>query len=98
MSDTPRSSTDTLIRATRILAHDIRTDDGVANAALFEAAGRLEELQKQNDEMLMALKQIVLLVKSLPNEIFLTYDVLSQFLDVLNLIDKAEGRGSHEAP
>jgi hypothetical protein len=58
MSDTPRSSTDTLIRAVRILAHGIQTDDGVANAALFEAADRLEELQKRNDEMLELLHDV----------------------------------------
>lgn len=58
MSDTPRSSTDTLIRAVRILAHGIQTDDGVANAALFEAADRLEELKKQNDEMLELLHDV----------------------------------------
>ena len=38
-----RSSTDTLIAAMRILARDIPSDDGVANAAIADAAGRLEE-------------------------------------------------------
>ena len=33
-----------LIAAMYILARDIQTDDGVANAAIAEAAGRLEEL------------------------------------------------------
>ena len=37
-----RSSTDTLIKALRILASD--TGDGVAEAALLEAAERLQEL------------------------------------------------------
>jgi len=42
--NTPRSSTETLINALRVLAHDIETEDGVANAAISEAADRLEEL------------------------------------------------------
>lgn len=42
--NTPRSSTETLIKALRVLAHDIETEDGVANAAISEAADRLEEL------------------------------------------------------
>jgi chromosome segregation ATPase len=36
--------TPTLIRALRILARDIHSDDGVANEAISEAALRLEEL------------------------------------------------------
>jgi hypothetical protein len=42
--NTPRSSTETLIKALRVLAHDIKTEDGVANTAISEAADRLEEL------------------------------------------------------
>jgi hypothetical protein len=40
-----KSSTETLIAAMRILARDIRSTDGVANAAIREAAERMEELQ-----------------------------------------------------
>ena len=40
-----RSSTETLIAALRVLARDIQSDDGVANAAIAEAADRLEELE-----------------------------------------------------
>ena len=40
-----RSSTETLIAAMRILSRDIRSTDGVANAAIREAAERLAELQ-----------------------------------------------------
>jgi len=36
--------TQTLIRAMRILARDLPSDDGVANEAIAEAALRLEEL------------------------------------------------------
>jgi hypothetical protein len=39
-----RSSTETLIEALRILANEIQSEDGVANAAIAEAADRMEEL------------------------------------------------------
>ena len=42
-----RSSTETLIKAMRILAQDIQSEDGVANAAVAEAAQRLEEQQER---------------------------------------------------
>ena len=42
---TRKSSTETLIAAVRILARDIESGDGVANAAIAEAADRLAELQ-----------------------------------------------------
>lgn len=37
----------TLVAALRILAEDIQSDDGIANAAIFEAALRLEELSNE---------------------------------------------------
>ena len=39
-----RSTTETLIAAMRILSRDIRSTDGIANAAVAEAAERLAEL------------------------------------------------------
>jgi len=39
-----RSSTETVIEALRILAGDILSEEGVANAAIAEAADRIEEL------------------------------------------------------
>lgn len=39
-----RAKTETIITALRILADEIHSDDGVANAALREAADRLAEL------------------------------------------------------
>jgi hypothetical protein len=39
-----RSSTETIIGALRILANDIKSEVGVANAAIWEAADRMEEL------------------------------------------------------
>ncbi len=41
---TPRSSTTTIIAAMRALARDIDSPDGVANAAILEAAERLAAL------------------------------------------------------
>lgn len=38
------STTETLIAAARALSRDIKSDDGVANAALVEIADRLEKL------------------------------------------------------
>ena len=46
-----KTDTKTLIDALRILARDIHSEDGVANAAIREAANRLEELQKLLDGM-----------------------------------------------
>lgn len=39
-----RAKTETIIKAMLILANDIVSEDGVANAAIREAAERLEEL------------------------------------------------------
>ena len=39
-----RSRTETIIGALRVLANDIQSGDGVANAAIAEAADRIEEL------------------------------------------------------
>jgi len=39
-----RSKTETIIGALRVLANDIQSEDGVANAAIAEAADRMEEL------------------------------------------------------
>jgi len=44
-----RSSTETIIGALRILANDIESEDGVANAAIAEAADRMEELCSERD-------------------------------------------------
>ena len=39
--------TETLIKALRILANDIQSDDGVANATIGEAADRLEQQEER---------------------------------------------------
>jgi hypothetical protein len=42
-----QSKTETIISAMRILADDIQSEDGVANAAIREAADRLDDLQSR---------------------------------------------------
>ena len=44
----PRTSTETLIAALHILAAEIYSEDGVANAAIREGAERLEEMAKHS--------------------------------------------------
>ena len=44
-----RAKTETIIAAMRILAEDIHSEDGVANAAIREAADRLQELAAEGD-------------------------------------------------
>lgn len=40
-----KSSTESIIKALRTLAHDIESEEGLIEAVLLESAGRLEELQ-----------------------------------------------------
>ena len=46
-----RTDTKILAAAMRILACDIQSDDGVANAAIREAADRLLELEKECERL-----------------------------------------------
>jgi len=46
-----KTKTKTLIKALRILANDIESDDGVANACVAEAADRLEEMNNKISEL-----------------------------------------------
>lgn len=68
-----KSSTETLIGALRYLAEDIESTDGIANAAIFEAAERLEQLQREHKEALdyadrlVAHKDMICLPKDLEN-------------------------------
>lgn len=52
-----QTSTKTLVSALRILAQDIQSDDGVANAAIAEAADRLEEQHIQIRNLLALLEE-----------------------------------------
>ena len=45
--NTKKTDTLILVKAMRRLANDIQSDDGVANAAIAEAADRLEELRSK---------------------------------------------------
>lgn len=49
--NTPKTSTKVLAEVLRVLAMDVQSKDGVANAAIAEAAGRLEELQAENEAL-----------------------------------------------
>lgn len=46
-----RSTTATLIVAMRVLAREVQSEDGIANAAIAEAADRLSELQAAAQEV-----------------------------------------------
>ena len=46
-----KSKTKTLIEAMQILANEIHSEDGIANAAIFEASERLYEQQKRIEEL-----------------------------------------------
>ena len=52
-----QTSTKTLVSALRILAQDIQSDDRVANAAIAEAADRLEEQHIQIRNLLALLEE-----------------------------------------
>lgn len=52
-----QTSTKTLVSALRILAQDIQSDDGVANAAIAEAADRLEFQDTQIRNLLALLEE-----------------------------------------
>lgn len=75
------SSTQTLIKALHILSEDIQSQDGVANAAIAEAAHRLEELHEQNKMLKNALKNIA----GMPS--CLQYEV--DWLALRNIAEKA---------
>ncbi len=57
-SGIPRSSTETIIGALRVLSVDIQTDDGVVNSCLREAADRMEELDGEVTLLRNAIKDI----------------------------------------
>ena len=53
-----KTSDETLISAMRILARDIQSEDGIANAAILEAADRLEELTKPAERLSVSDQEI----------------------------------------
>ena len=52
-----QTNTKTLVSALRLLAQDIQSDDGVANAAIAEAADRLEFQDIQIRNLLALLEE-----------------------------------------
>jgi hypothetical protein len=83
-----KSSTETLIKALRILSEHVETDDGVINAALSEAAHRMEELQTNNLKMLDMLKECME---------FLSYprdgsEIGDMYCDIDDLINEVEAK------
>ena len=46
-----RAKTGTIIEAMRILAEDIQSEDGIANAAIREAADRLHEMNAETERL-----------------------------------------------
>jgi len=61
MNDERNSTVDTLVSALRSLSVEIQSGDGVANAAIGEAAERLALLQVANTAMSEAAEQLALL-------------------------------------
>ena len=53
-----RTQIEILVKAMHILANDIQSDDGVANAAIYEAAQRLEEQNQRIKRLEEALYKI----------------------------------------
>jgi chromosome segregation ATPase len=54
-----KSNTETLIIAMRYLSEDIHSEDGVANAAIVEAADRLQELLGENNNLKLELEVVI---------------------------------------
>ena len=54
-----RTPIEILVKAINILANDIQSDDGVANAAIYEAAQRLEEQNQRIKRLEEALEGTV---------------------------------------
>jgi len=74
-----RTSTETLVKSLNILANDIQSEDGVANAAIAEGALRIEELNKEN-----------LLYRSILNKIYIARNITlseSEIVKQLKRID-----------
>ena len=62
-----KTSTETLIKAMRILSSDIQSDDGVANAAIAEAAQRLAEQQERIKRLEEAIEGTIKWIVDLAN-------------------------------
>ncbi len=62
-----KTATPTLASAMRILSREIQSPDGVANAAIAEAAERLDELHIINGEMLSTMTRVYQMLLTEPD-------------------------------
>lgn len=86
-----KSSTETLIKALHILSEDIQSIDGIANAAILEAACRLEYLHEQNKILKNGLKNIAGTPSCLQNEVdwIALREIAEKALDKCDKLDYA---------
>ena len=78
---TRKTATPTLASAMRILARDIQSPDGVANAAIAEAAERLYELHTINGELLSTMTRVYQMLLTEPDTkgaLFKTENILHE--------------------
>jgi len=66
MIDSPRSDTPTLIAAMEVLSREVACADGVANAAIAEAAERLRELSLLAVDLLGEVRHVTALPADCP--------------------------------
>ena len=64
---TRKTATPTLARAMHILSREIQSPDGVANAAIAEAAERLYELHTINGELLSTMTRVYQMLLTEPD-------------------------------
>ena len=74
-----RTSTETLIKSLNILARDIQSEDGVANAAISEGALRIEELNKEN-----------LLYRDILNKIYIARNITLSQSEIENQLKRID--------
>lgn len=77
-----RSTTRTLINALRVLDSEIRSEDGVANAVVAEAATRLEEQQERIKRLEEALEAVANVIGPPGKETWVTDDELNRAWDL----------------
>ena len=74
-----RTSTETLIKSLNILASDIKSEDGIANAAISECALRIEELNKEN-----------LLYRDILNKIYIARNITLSQSEIENQLKRID--------
>lgn len=79
-----KSSDETLIAAMEILARDIKSGDGVANAAIREAGQRIAELRKQRDYLLKACE------KTIADNLYLADGDVCTLIDIKRAVERCK--------